>query len=116
MQFLPLTRDVFSEAPSEANLPPHQLLKILLSQYGLLESSSCLFSIYYPRFTSELGTIPSPFDPCFEFKIIDRKIIRTTGLANDDTINTGNNHLLIKRRNLLQNSLQETKQNHQLDF
>lgn len=35
LQSLPLTRDIFTEAPPEANLPSHQLLKILLPHYGV---------------------------------------------------------------------------------
>lgn len=36
-----LIRGVFRKAPPEKKLPPHQFLKVILPQYGLVKSSSC---------------------------------------------------------------------------
>lgn len=66
-----LTRHVFTEALPEANLPAHQLLKVVLSHYGLLESSSCFIDTYYPVFTEMLKMMSAFFDPCFLYQKID---------------------------------------------
>ena len=80
---------MYTEPPPEANLPQHQVLKIELPHYGLVESSSCFFDTYYPAFTEKLKMMCSPFDPCFLFRKIEGNLKGVTGLASDDSINTG---------------------------
>lgn len=90
MQSKPLERDVFTEPPPEAQLSSDKVLKIRLPHYGLVEASSCFFDTYYPVFTQKLGMICSAIDPCFLYKTMKGKIHGVTGLASDDSINTGN--------------------------
>ncbi|CDF35631.1 unnamed protein product [Chondrus crispus] len=90
MQSLPLQRDVFTNPPPEANLPNDKILKIELPHYGLVEASSCFFDTYYPVFTKDLEMKSAPFDPCFLYKITKGTTTGITGLASDDSMNTGN--------------------------
>lgn len=90
MQSKPLTRSVFTEAPREAKLTKDKVLQIILPHYGLVESSSCFFDAYYPVFVDLLKMSPCSFDPCFLFKTNDSTLSGITGLATDDSINTGN--------------------------
>lgn len=89
MQSLKLTWDVFTEPPPEANLPPHQLLKVVLPHYGLVESSSCFFDTYYPVFTEKLKMLAAFFEPCFLYRKVNGVLSGITGLATDDYISTG---------------------------
>lgn len=90
MQSKPLPRNVFTEAPREANLPKDKVLQIVLPHYGLVESSSCFFDTHYPVFVDLLKMSPCTFDPCFLFKTDETKVSEVTGLATDNSINTGN--------------------------
>ena len=89
MQAKKLTRDVFTEPPPEADLPLHQLLKIVLPHYGLVESSSCFFDTYYPVFTEKLQMLSAFVDPCFLYRKVNGTFTGITGLAIDDSISTG---------------------------
>ena len=89
MHSKPLQRNVYTETPPEANIPQHQVLKIELPHYGLVESSLCLFDTYYPVFTEKVKIMCSLFDPCFLFHKIEGNLKGVTGLASDDSINTG---------------------------
>lgn len=89
MQSKPLERDVFTEPPREAKLPKDKVLKVRLPHYGLVESSSCFFDSYYPIFVDRLRMTPCAFDPCFLYQK-NGKLHGITGLATDDSINTGN--------------------------
>lgn len=90
IQSKPLTRSVYTEAPIEAKLSKDKVLQIVLPHYGLVESSSCFFDTYYPVFVDLLRMSPCAIDPCFIFKTNDSKLFGITGLATDDSINTGN--------------------------
>ena len=90
MQSNPLQRDVFTEAPPEANLSKNKVLKIKLPHYGLVEAISCFFDTYYPVFTRKLNMKCSSFDHCFLYKFSNNVVTGVTGLASDDSINTGN--------------------------
>ena len=92
MQSKPLQRDVFTKPPPEANLLENMVLKIELPHYGLVEASSCFFDTYYPVFIEKLRMNCAAIDPCFLYKTINKRLTEITGLASDDSINTGRSY------------------------
>lgn len=62
---------MFTEPQSESGISDDRVLKIRLTHYGLVESSSCFFDKYYPVFT-ELSDIKCfAFDPCFLYRLVN---------------------------------------------
>lgn len=90
IQSKPLTRSVFTKSSYRAKLTKDNGLQKILPQYGLVESSSCFFDSYNPVFFDLLKLSPCAFGPCFIFKTNDSKLCGVTGLATDESFNTGN--------------------------
>lgn len=89
-QSQPLNRDVYTEPPPEAKLSRNYVLKVILPHQGLTESGTCWFDTYYPVFLNDMGMNSAPFDPCFLYLVKNNQLVGITGLATDDSANTGN--------------------------
>lgn len=116
MQSKPLNRDVYTVPPREANLSLDKLLKITLPHYGLVESSSCFFEAYYPVFTETLLMRSAAFDPCFLFHVRDNSLNGISGLATDDSLNTGNQQYQQDEREATKKFVTHTKESFPIRF
>lgn len=89
VQKKPLIFSESAEALREAKIIKHGVLPMILSLYGLVESSLCFSNACYLELVNIPKISPCEFKPCFSFKTNDYKLCSTTGLGINYSINTG---------------------------
>lgn len=93
-----LTHDLVTDTASVVNLPPHQLVNVILPQYKLVESISYFFDTYHPPFSEDLKMTAALFHQYSLFRLANNGLSDLAGLYTDDYINTGTVELMNEKQ------------------
>lgn len=92
MQSKPFDCYVFTKPSRDGRISKDKVLRIRLSHFGLLESSSCILTRITSHYLEHLRIKACAFDLCILFRSENNTIFEVTGLATDDSNHTGNHN------------------------